>query len=111
MKIIEKGGFQGDVAFVRVDKLPENAVLTKEGRRVVVAHSETGHHHVAVAEKVRLYGVGDPMVCYLASEGAYTDVVHEREHDQHEALRLPTGTWKVVRQREWAPEGWRRVED
>ena len=111
MKTIEKHGVQGDVMFVRVAALPEGAQLREEIGRIVVAHSETGHHHVAVADKIRLYGTDDPMVCYLVCESAYADVVHERPFDTHETLRLPAGTWEVRRQREHTPEGWRRVAD
>ena len=51
------------------------------------------------------------MVCYLVAEGAYADVVHQRPFDTHETLRLDGPVWKVVRQREAAPEGWRQVAD
>ena len=54
---------------------------------------------------------GDPLVAILAVEGAFADVVHLRAHDTHETLRLLQGYWEVRRQREWTPEGWRRVED
>ena len=36
----------GEVILVPIDSLPENAVLECEQNDVVVAHSETGHHHV-----------------------------------------------------------------
>ena len=113
MKTVEKVGAQGDVMFIKVDALPlEAKPLTVAGEgRVVVAHSETGHHHVAVAESVRLYGVADPMVHYLVAESAYADVVHERSFDTHETLRLPKGTWEVRRQREMMPDGERQVAD
>lgn len=104
--------FQGDVAFVRVSEIPAGAkLLGKVGGRIIVAHSETGHHHVAVAEKIRLFGVDDPMVCYLSNESEYADIVHERSFDTHETVRLLGGCWKIIRQRESAPEGWRMVQD
>lgn len=31
--------------------LPENAVLSKETKKEIVAHSETGHHHVLEAKQ------------------------------------------------------------
>jgi hypothetical protein len=115
MKTISKMGvpyFQGDVCFIRVEKLPDDAKpIGKSEKRVIVAHSETGHHHVAVAEKLRLYGTDDPMVCYLVSESAYADVVHERSFDTHETYRLDGPVWKVIGQRESTPEGWRRAAD
>lgn len=53
----------------------------------------------------------DPMICYLQIAGDFADVVHHRPHDTHETLRLVRGIYEVRRQREWTPEGWRRVED
>lgn len=112
MKTVSRIAAQGDVTFVRVDKLPEGLTLKSDGARAIVAHSETGHHHVAVAERVRLYGAEDPMVCYLVNEtGRYADIVHDRPFDTHETLRLDGPVWKIVRQREATPEGWKRVED
>jgi len=127
MKTIDEIGAQGDVMFVRVDDLPDNVPLRllPGAGRVVVAHSETGHHHVAVAEDVQLYGTDDPMVTYLVTDND-VDVVHERPFDTHEPLRLVVGgkkgrtpakkskkksVWQVRRQRESSPEGSRRVAD
>lgn len=112
MKTVESMAAQGDVLFIKVDQLPEGSELRpQEKGRAIVAHSETGHHHVALADQIRLYGTSDPMVCYLVSENVYTDVVHERPFDTHETLRLPPGVWQVKRQRELSPEGWRQVAD
>jgi hypothetical protein len=112
MKTIEKSAAQGDVMFIRVDKLPADVKMVPiADGRAVVAHSETGHHHVAVAEQVRLFGTTNPMICYLSNESEHTDVVHERPYDTHETLRLAPGIWEVRRQRESAPGGDRQVAD
>lgn len=111
--IVEKMGAQGDVLFIKVDELPPNIIHGQDAKdgRIVVAHSETGHHHVAMAENIRLYATQDPMVSYLAVESAYADIVHERPFDTHATLRFAAGVWMVKRQREAAPEGWRQVAD
>lgn len=112
MKTIEKCGAQGDVLFRRVDKIPEDAPEQgrEKGRPLVVTHSETGHHHVVRAERVRLYGPESGLVAYLLVED-FADVEHLRPFDTHETVRLGAGCWEVRRQREWSPEGWRRVVD
>ena len=47
MKTFDKCAAQGDVLFVRVAELPEGVKLTKDtAAEPIVAHSETGHHHV-----------------------------------------------------------------
>lgn len=109
MKTVKKLGFQGDVAFLKVDALPEGAAPEKTKGPVVVAHSETGHHHVVEGRLVKLFRV-DAMTCYLRLD-APAEVVHQRPFDTHETLKLGKGVWQVRRQREWTPEGWRRVED
>lgn len=108
MKTVKQLAAQGDVMFRRVDAVPKGLVADQPGE-VVVAHSETGHHHVVEGKLVKLFRK-DPMICYL-SLGADADVVHKRPFDTHETLRLGKGIWEVRRQREHTPEGWRRVED
>ena len=110
---VKRMAAQGDVIFRRVKELPTNAAATKRAGRLVVAHSETGHHHAIDDLGVVRYEVGDPLVCYLQITDAFADVVHHRSFDTHETLRLLGGgsIWECRRQREWTPEGWRRVED
>lgn len=113
MKIIENVGAQGDVFFVRVDEIPKEMKPKKaEKGQHIVAHSETGHHHTIQADGVVLYqGPNDPFTCFLRVDASFADVVHQRPFDTHETLRLGEGLWKVRRQREYTPEGLRRVED
>lgn len=113
MKIIEKQGAQGDVLFRRIKEIPPG--LTEKPREkhgIVVAHSETGHHHIipdaAVAHFMDTKGNG--LISYLRVDTS-ADVVHLRPFDTHETIRLGAGAWEVRRQREYTPEGWRRVED
>jgi hypothetical protein len=128
-KRIEKMGAQGDVMFRRVDAIPrdairingdgsamaaveatENAARSTAGR-VIVAHSETGHHHYLDGTGVEFYrDKGNPLVCYLRL-AMDTDVVHARPFDTHETLTLTAGCFEVRRQREYVPGGFRRVED
>lgn len=103
---------QGDCFIIPVEEIPSNAVEAKaENSKLIVAHSETGHHHALSAEGATLYSVpGNPMVSYL-SVAAESDLEHERSFDTHETLRLPRGNYQILRQREGAPEGWRQVAD
>ena len=119
MKTVKTMGAQGDVMFRRIAKLPKEAKEQKHSGRVVVAHSETGHDHVIEAKCLRHFDVpGDSLVSYLqftdGLAGGGVDVVHHRAWDTHETMKLlgkPGDVWEVRRQREWTPEGWRRVED
>jgi hypothetical protein len=113
--------FQGDVAFVRVDQLPAKVEEVKrEAGALIVTHSETGHHHSILESGPQLFAVpDDPMTSYLRipAKAKHADVVHQRPFDTHETLRLLADDsvgetiYKIRRQREHTPEGWRRVED
>jgi hypothetical protein len=101
--------FQGDMMVERVEALPEGLAATNTD---IVAHSETGHHHVAT--KAKVYAAPDGMTLYLQAIGSEIDLVHKRSFDQHETIQLrcePGDVFRVRRQREYTPEGWRRVED
>lgn len=112
MKIIQTIAAQGDVLFRRIDAIPEEAKVEPRKGPIVVAHSETGHHHAIDEVQVQLLRLErDPMVCFLRIDAAHADIVHHRPHDTHETLQLGQGNWEVRRQREYTPEGWRRVED
>jgi hypothetical protein len=114
---IKNRGAQGDVFFRRVATVPSGAVAEKrEDGPLVVAHSETGHNHSIHDDAVAVFREpGNTLVCYLRLDTPHADVVHHRAWDTHETLRLlgdgPGSVWEVRRQREWSPEGWRRVED
>ena len=106
---------QGDVLFRRVKSVPENCTRVARNGPIIAAHSETGHHHAIADDGVIQFDGGDPLRCYLLLESVDScDVVHHRSWDTHETVSLGGGqgaVWEVIRQREFAPEGWRRVAD
>ncbi len=108
MKTFEKMACQGDVVFRKVDKLPKDAKPTNS---LIVALSETHHHHSFPKDSgVTLYTTRDPMICFLqVSQESMLE--HHRSFDTHEPIMFKPGVYEVRRQREFTPEGWRRVED
>lgn len=66
MKIYNDVGAQGDLLFVRVDSLPEGLVPNPDE---VLAHSESGHHHLMKTRRgfqvERLDDPKDPLTSYL----------------------------------------------
>jgi hypothetical protein len=121
MKIVKNMGAQGDCILRRVDKMPDGVKeVPRVDGKIVIAYSETHHHHAVDNMHVKAFEVpGNSLVMYLRYENGITetggaDVVHHRAWDTHETLKLlgkPGDIWEVRRQREWVPEGWRRVED
>jgi hypothetical protein len=109
-RIVNTMGAQGDLLVMRVGEVPASAKEEPCSARQIVAHSETGHHHVLEAHEAKLFRAAEPFTCYLqlATESR---IVHERSFDTHETLVLGPGTWLFKNQREYEPEGWRRVHD
>ena len=117
MKTFKNCAAQGDLMILRIEKLPENLnPMSSAKGAYIVAHSETGHHHV-IAERpnVRVFESGDPLISYLevieAAEETETLIEHLRSFDTHESLLVSPGIYEIRRQREYSPEGWRRVAD
>lgn len=118
MKVLQNQAAQGDCWIKRIDDLPDGLKLAKpENGQWIVAHSETGHHHVIEAEGCEvLEDPQDSLTLYLRvmdDTAKRTGVVlrHLRDFDTHESIQIPPGTYRIRRQREYTPEGWRRVTD
>jgi len=104
---------QGDVLVTRIDKLPDGLKeMTPEDGQFIVGHSETGHHHVVVADRptTKVYHGNEPLLMFLNVKEPVL-LRHERSFDTHKALKIEPGTYEIRNQREHTPEGWRRVAD
>ncbi|GAA3629822.1 hypothetical protein ACG5V6_06305 [Streptomyces chitinivorans] len=105
---------QGDVLIVPVDEeaVPDSATeqpgLPRDprGRMVLALGEVTGHAHAVVGpgRLVREAGPYGPLLLHLPDGGR---VVHE----EHAAIPLPRGWYRVVRQREYVPGAVRIVAD
>jgi hypothetical protein len=117
MRTFENCAAQGDLMIRRIPSIPADAqAINAEKGKFIVAHSETGHNHVIeAAPNVQMFTTGDPMVSYLqvieAADATETLLEHLRSYDTHETIAIPPGSYEIRRQREYTPEGWRRVED
>ena len=114
MKTFKKCAAQGDLMFIRIDKLPEDAVLVKATNgKYVASHSETGHAHIIrECEGVEFYhAANDNMTAYLVVHHNKAYIEHLRDFDTHEPIKFDKGIFKIRRQREYTPEGWRVALD
>jgi hypothetical protein len=110
---------QGDVLLARVASLPADAVpVPRDGDgRLVLAYGEaTGHAHVVTA--VDPSATVDAELLIRPDDQRDLEVRFlrvEREarlvHDEHATIPLDPGVYRVVRQREYAPEAIRNVAD
>jgi hypothetical protein len=100
---------QGDVLVVPIGKLPQGLEqVPPEGNRVVLAHGEaTGHAHAIKKQEASLFRDPKLMAVFLqvGQEGALL------EHDEHSTIKLPSGNYQVIRQREYSPQAIRNVAD
>jgi hypothetical protein len=114
MKNFTQSAAQGDILIRRIESIPATAieVVDQEVGPRILAHSETGHHHVVDRASTRLYtDTNNPLISYLKVCIDTVNLEHRRNFDKHEDLVLTEGFYELRRQREWAPEGWRAVED
>jgi hypothetical protein len=103
---------QGDVLVVPIQEpeLPTDLIPAPRDRsgRLVLAYGEaTGHAHVVSGDGLRLMcRPDDPQALFLivAANGRVT-------HEEHGAIGLPAGYYRVVRQREYLPGSIRPVLD
>lgn len=110
--VTERPSFQGDLCIRRIDRLPAGLVQSApEVGMHILAHSETGHHHAVLERGAKmLIDQTNAFIAYL-DVAEPTELTHLRDFDTHEPYLLEPGFYEVRRQREHAPEGWRRAAD
>jgi len=103
---------QGDLLITRVDVMPDGLDQKNDvDGKHILAHSETGHHHVVEARCVDLYQpANDDFVGYIQVKEP-CQIIHLRSWDTHAPIALDKGTYRINRQREYTPDGYRRAAD
>lgn len=117
MKTFDSVCAQGDVLIRRVREIPASAkLIPATNGKVVVTHSETGHDHIMMLDReadmpaVEMFEGDNPLIAWIRVNRP-TALEHQRPHDTHEAILFEPGIYEIRRQREYTPEGFRRVED
>lgn len=112
MKKIKRIAAQGDCMIIKIDSIPKSAIKShRKGSKIIVAHSESGHHHVIERNDVVMFDDPTDPLCSFLDVPVIAELIHERSFDTHETLQIPAGKYMIRRQREWTPEGWRMVQD
>lgn len=92
----------GDVGIQQVPPPPLKG--RKMLKHLTLAEGEvTGHSHRVQGDAV-LYEWSEQLYLKVRKRSA---VVHQ----EHARIELPRGTYRIIQQREWSPEGERRVVD
>jgi len=99
---------QGDVMIVEVERTESTlAQVDRENGRIVLAHGEvTGHAHAITSSDAMLFMDAKTLDRYLDVKAPVT-----LDHEEHSRIELPSGFYRVIQQREYRPEGIRRVAD
>lgn len=100
MKGIKKR--QGDILFVKIDKIKGD--LTKKSDNIIAEGEATGHKHTLINGVLYLDEKGN---IFAKVESDEATVVHE----EHKQITLPTGDYRIIKQREYLPKASRLVAD
>ena len=88
---------QGDVLLVEVSDLPAGCVVAQRRGDVILANGEaTGHAHRIDSLWAALFRAPDGNIYLRAGESTALS------HEEHDPIPVPPGTYRVVRQREYA---------
>lgn len=114
MKTFNRIAAQGDVLIVRLDEMPDLSncqEVPAEGNHLIVTHSETGHHHVLERDAAQMFDNKDNELESFLVLHRQTALTHLRDYDTHAPIQLDPGQYRVIRQREYTAEGFRRAQD
>lgn len=105
---------QGEITIRRLGELPKDrsfpagfTAMQPENGRLVIGHSKTGHHHVLDRnDGVDIAVMDNPpagMKILRAILENPTSLVHLRDHDTHDPIKLEPGEYEFRIAREYDP--------
>jgi hypothetical protein len=107
---------QGDVLIMQADKVKPGAEVPRDKGRVVLAYGEvTGHAHAIKTPAAKLYELATP-AADAAALALGERILRSRtgmrlQHEEHDEIKLPAGSFLVRHQREYSPTALRQVID
>lgn len=93
----------GDVIINECSGIPDGA--TKAEGLVLALGEVSGHSHRISEGAAELFKFEDKMYLKVQSE------IGKLVHEEHKALEIPSGTYEIIIQREYEPDGWKYVAD
>lgn len=112
----------GEMMLVPITEI-DGLETIEESKRIILAHSETGHHHVAVGDVVKYKAIakGHPLYEQIVASLNYSDgdnvptefqpfrakstsvLEHLKSHDKHETKTILPGLYIVPSKTEYDP--------
>lgn len=110
MANFKKIAAQGEITIVRIGDVPKNrkvagVPLALENGKLIIGHSETGHHHVleraadATVTVMKEAPAGMKILHAILTKA--NSLLHERGHDTHETINLDPGEYEFRIAREF----------
>lgn len=96
----------GDVILVP-KKIPSDAKeQPKDDGKVVLAYGEvTGHMHQISKGNAALFKFNDKTYLKIQSDMGLLS------HEEHHEINVPCGEYEIIIQKDYSPEGWKKVTD
>lgn len=91
----------GELAFLKVDKLPKSITGRAKYKMYIAGHSETGHHHIVESKtefEIAMSGEERYMVIKDLAK-----LWHKKPTDIHETRVLSPGIYKINEKTEYSP--------
>lgn len=93
----------GELIMKPVGSLPENAILQETTNEKIVAHSETGHHHIVktkVKDAIKIYTTLDGET--FVSLDNIGELVHKKTgKDVHKTHKVAPAIYKIILKKEF----------
>ena len=109
---------QGDVLIRRTRKKTPSAQakrVTDQGRTILAYGEVTGHAHEVITEAPAADDRVPAQQLFEEPDGTRLLVVQGPatfvRHEEHSKLHIPAGTYEIIIQREYTPQGLRNVTD
>ena len=83
----------GEITLKPLDVLPEKVKELYSGKKYIVGHSETGHHHVLLSSALRVYELDNELYLDVQKIG---ELEHQKSFDKHDTKVVQPGFYKVV---------------
>lgn len=83
----------------------EGEVTGKKHETYIIAHSETGHHHILQSKTPFVVSETDKQFVIELFEPA--QIVHKKTVDKHKTLPVAPGKYRVVKKTEYDP--WQQI--
>lgn len=101
----------GELVLKEIKAIPKKAKLVEVVGSKIVAHSESGHHHVLTTPGLRVYELDNEMYLEVQNPG---QLEHQKQSvDRHQTQVIAPAKYKVIIKREfnYFEKAMRRVVD